>query len=194
MQGCKTDRQNGCKDPHKCASVAEAIVIKLAQKFNPTAQIRKDDLTLMHRRLKKNAKVSVENGDELIFNPSVTTRKNLSDAFRIFAPKQIPTLPALRPLRVTDPAPLTIFTDGSCLHNGQHNAISGAGVWVADGHPLNRLIRVPGQEQSDQTREIAIVVALQVAPRSVDLTIITDSRYAIQASPNHLNTTKTRHG
>ena len=181
-RGCETDRRNGCKDPHKCASTAEAIVIKLAQKFNPTTQTRKDDLTLTHRRLEKNARASVENGDELIFNPTVTTKNNLSDAFRIFAPKPTPTSPALRPLRDTDPAPITIFTDGSCQHNGQHNAICGAGVWVSDAHPLNRSIRVPGQEQSNQTGEIAvIVVALQVAPRSTDLTIITDSRYAIQS-------------
>ena len=179
-RGCKTDRRNGCKDPHKCASVAEAIVIKLTQKFNPTAQTKKDDLTLTHRRLEKNARANVEN--ELIFNPSVTTKGNLSDAFRIFAPKPNPTSPALRPLRDADSAPLTVFTDGSCLHNGQHNAISGAGIWIADGHPLNRAFRVPGQEQSNQTAEIAaIVVALQAAPRSADLTIITDSRYAIQS-------------
>ena len=161
--------------------MVEAIVIKLAQKFNPTAQTKKDDLTLTHRRLEKNAKANVENGDELIFDPSVTTKGNLSDAFQIFAPKLNPTSPALCPLRDADSAPLTVFMDGSCLHNGQHNTISRAGIWIADGHPLNRAIWVPRQEQSNQTTEIAaIVVALQATPWSADLMIITDSRYAIQ--------------
>ena len=180
--GCEEDRSRGCKDPHKCASMAEAIIIKLSQKFNPTASTRKDGLTLTHRRLEKNARASVENGDELIFNPSVTTKNNLSDCFRVFAPKPTPALLMLRPPPDSNPAPLTMFTDGSCLHNGQHNAISRAGVWVADGHPLNRAICVPGWEQSNQTGEIAaIVVALQIAPQSADLTIIMDSRYAIQS-------------
>ena len=181
-RGCETDRLNGCKDPHKCLSVAEAIVLKLAQRFNPTARTRKDGLTLTHRQLEKNARANVENGDELIFNPSVTTRNNLSNAFRIFTPRLDTSSSALHPPCDIDSAPLTIFTDGSCLHNGQHNAVSGVGVWLVDNHPLNRAIWVPGHEQSNQTGELAaIVVALQVAPRSADLMIITDSRYAIQS-------------
>ena len=182
---CEEDRLKGCKDPHKCASTAEAIIIQLAPKFNPTAPAQRDDLTLTHRRREKNAKANVENGDELIFNPTVTTRTNLADCFRIFPSHPTPQIPALRTSQDTPTvptAPWTVYTDGSCLHNGQHNAICGAGIWVADGHPLNRVIRVPGPEQSNQAGEIAaIVVALQNAPPSTDLTIITDSRYAIQS-------------
>ena len=180
--GCVADRSNGCKDPYQCVSAAEAIVLKLSQKFNPTAPTKKDGLTLTHRRLEKNVRANVENGDEIIFNPSVTTRNNLSDCFRIFTPNPTPALPSLRPPCDESIAAMTMFTDGSCLHNGQHNVICGAGVWVANNYPLNRAIRVPGPEQSNQTGEIvAIVVALQIALKSADLTIITDSRHAIQS-------------
>lgn len=82
---------------------------------------------------------------------------------------------------------MTIFTDGSCLHNGQQHTTCGAGVWITDGHPLNKAIRVPGPAQSNQTGEIAaIVVALQISPPTSDLTIITDSRYAIQSLTDSL--------
>ena len=179
---CEKDRSEGCQNPHKCASTAEAILIQLAQKYNPNDRPRKDDLTLTHRWKEKNARANVENGDELIFNPSVTTNTNLADCFRIFPLHPTPHTPALRPPQETPTVPMTVFTDGSCLHNGRHNAICGAGIWISAGHPLNREIRVPGHEQSNQTGEIAaITVALQTVPPSVDLTIVTDSRYAIKS-------------
>jgi len=137
---CAEDHRKGCKDPHKCTDAAEAIILKLSPKLNPTAAPQKDALTLTHHRLEKNARADVANGDELIFNPSVTARSNLSECFRIFAPQPSPDLPALRLPRDPTAAPLTIFTDGSCLHNGQHNATCGAGIWLAEGHPLNRAI------------------------------------------------------
>ncbi|KAL4064644.1 hypothetical protein J3A83DRAFT_4048731, partial [Scleroderma citrinum] len=50
-----------------------------------------------------------------------------------------------------------------------------AGIWYADNHPLNKVIRVPGPNQSNQTGELAgIIVALQIAPQMSELTIITD--------------------
>ena len=186
---CTKDREDGCKNPHKCASTAEAIILKLSAKLNPTAPSQKDGLTLTHRRLEKNARADIANGDELTFNPSVTIRTNLSECFRIFPSQPTPDLPALRLAQDNNIAPITIFTDRSCLHNSRHNAVCGAGVWIANGHPLNKAIRVPGPEQSNQTGEIAaIVVALQTSPPSADLTIISDSRYAIQSLTNSLET------
>ena len=81
-----------------------------------------------------------------------------------------------------DPQPtLTVYTDGSCVNNGRQDARSGAGVWLKDDHPLNRAIRVPGQDQSNQTGELAgILVALQTVAQTAELTIVTDSQYAIK--------------
>jgi len=75
--------------------MAEAISLNLSTKFNPTALTLKDGLTLTHRRLEKNARANVARGDELTFNPSVMTRTNLYECFRVFAHQPIPTLPAL---------------------------------------------------------------------------------------------------
>ena len=85
-------------------------------------------------------------------------------------------------MRLIAPPPiqLTVYTDGSCLQNGSNNARSGGGVWFSNGHPLNRVICVPGWDQSNQAGEIAaVVVALQSVPWDADLTIITDSQYVI---------------
>ena len=87
------------------------------------------------------------------------------------------------------PSQLMAYTDGSCLFNSLNNAQCGEGVWFADGHPLNRAICVPGQEQSNQTGEIAaVIVALQSVPRNADLTIITDSQYVIKTIIHSLET------
>ena len=91
-------------------------------------------------------------------------------------------LTALRRKNDENPQPeLTAFTDGSCINNGRQGARSGAGVWVADNHPINQSIRVPGPEQSNQTGELAaILAALQSVPQTTKLTIVTDSQYAIK--------------
>ena len=130
---CIKDQEEGCKNPHKCASTAEAIILKLSAKLNPTAPSQKDGLTLTHRGLEKNARADIANGDELTFNPSVTTRTNLSECFRIFPSQPSPNLLALQLVQDNNNACVTIFTDGSCLNNGQHNTACGAGIWITSG-------------------------------------------------------------
>ncbi|KAG1816752.1 uncharacterized protein BJ212DRAFT_1271086 [Suillus subaureus] len=57
-QACKTDRNNGCLNPHKCAASANMILNKLNQKLNPLAKSNTDDLTLTHHRKEKTTKPS----------------------------------------------------------------------------------------------------------------------------------------
>jgi ribonuclease HI len=53
-------------------------------------------------------------------------------------------------------------------------------VWIADCHPANRLIRVPGQVQSNQLGEVvAVVAALQAIENYIPITLKTDSMYTI---------------
>ncbi|KAF8131682.1 ribonuclease H-like protein, partial [Boletus edulis] len=69
------------------------------------------------------------------------------------------------------------------------NAQSGSGIWISEDHPLNRAIRVPGTHQSNQTGEIAAVVAtLQAVDPTTPLKIISDSRYTIDGLTKHLKT------
>ena len=96
--------------------------------------------------------------------------------------------PALRPHTQTDhQRDISVYTDGSCLNNGRLDARSGAGVWFANNHPLNKSIRVPGPEQSNQTGELAaILTAVQAVALTTNLTIVTDSQYAIKTLTNSL--------
>ena len=180
---CELDRGKGCINPHKCAINANSLLLGLETKLNPAISRQKDNLSLTHRRKEKNNRAIIKRGDELIFNPSVTTRTSLEDCFRVFSTQQAPSHPATRPLAQGIPhPPLIMYTDGSCEHNGSANAKCGAGIWIEEAHPLNKAIRVPGPHQSNQIGELAaILVALQTAPITADLTIITDSQYAIKA-------------
>ena len=193
---CTRDKARGCKDPHSCTSTAEAILLNLRQKYNPTGPTNKDDLTLTHRCMEKNARANIARGDEITFNLSVTTRLKpirLLQNLRKPTPRPLPCAPPSTIQPTPPPPPLTLYTDSSCLHNGQQNATCGAGIWAADDHPLNRAIRVPGDTQSNQIGELAaVVVALQIAPLSADLTIIMDSRYVIQTLTVSLPTSEDR--
>ncbi|KAG1728984.1 ribonuclease H-like protein [Suillus paluster] len=89
--------------------------------------------------------------------------------------------------RPTNDRKLTIYTDGSCTNNGKENAKCGGGIWVGEDHPLNRAIRIPGPDQSNQAGKLAaILVALQSVDPLTPLTIITDSQYVINGLTTHL--------
>ena len=187
---CKKDRAKGCKNPHRCAFNARNLLTGLARKLNPATPRQADNLTLTHHRLEKNAKANIKRGDEVIFNPTVTTRTSLKDCFRVFVTQPPSDQSATRPKSEEEPPPpMVMYTDGSCVNNGLLDAKSGAGVWVNDAHPLNKAVRVPGPLQSNQVGELAaVLIALQTAPRKADLTIITDSQYVIQALNHSLQT------
>ncbi|KAH7914513.1 hypothetical protein BJ138DRAFT_974891, partial [Hygrophoropsis aurantiaca] len=82
-KACKSDRLKGCKNPHKCAIIANNIIKKLAPIYNHRREPKFDNLTLTHRRIEKNQKADVPNGDEIIFDPSITTKESLGEGFRI---------------------------------------------------------------------------------------------------------------
>ncbi|KAG1829528.1 hypothetical protein DFJ58DRAFT_611657, partial [Suillus subalutaceus] len=178
---CTEDRLAGCQNPHKCAQTAKDILDNLLPKFNPNTTPRKDNLTLTHRRLEKNARARKQPQGEVLFDPAITARDNLSDCFRIFTlPSRSLQIPAYR-LRIpaanrqTTNEVLTIFTDGSCINNGKYNAKCGGGIWVEDDHPMNREISMPGTDHSNQIGElIAVLVALQNAPLLTPIKIMTD--------------------
>ncbi|KAI0037866.1 hypothetical protein FA95DRAFT_1668582, partial [Auriscalpium vulgare] len=79
---CRTDKANACKNPHRCALEAQAMLGQMDEKTNPTRPEPKDGLSFTHRRREKHRK-AIENKDEVTFDPSVTTEK-LADAFRVF--------------------------------------------------------------------------------------------------------------
>jgi ribonuclease HI len=82
---------------------------------------------------------------------------------------------------------ITIYTDGSCINNGQNNAQAGSSIWIAPNNPLNKALRVPGTEQSNQTGELyAILQAIKTAPTNALILIKTDSKYALNGLTKNL--------
>ncbi|KAG1856507.1 ribonuclease H-like protein [Suillus tomentosus] len=83
---------------------------------------------------------------------------------------------------------ISIYTDGSCLNNGKHNAKAGSGIWISAGNERNKTIRIPGHQQSNQIAEVtAILVALQQTEPYIPITFISDSRYAIDGLTKHFS-------
>ena len=177
---------------HKCASAAKKIINKLHPKFNPNASPRKDNLTLTHRRREKNTRAIVNRHGEIIFDPTVTAKTSLSECFRIFAKSTQTQAPAYRLQhpsirRCTGNDLLTVYTDGSCVMNGRADARCGSGIWIADNHPLNKSLRIPGPSQSNQIGKIAaILVALQSINPLTPIKFVTDSKYLIDGLTTHL--------
>jgi ribonuclease HI len=78
-------------------------------------------------------------------------------------------------------------TRGACINNGKESAQCGAGIWFGPDHELNKAIRIPGREQSNQVGELgAIIAAIEAVPINQPLKIISDSRYAIEGLTENL--------
>ena len=121
-----------------------------------------------------------ETNGAITFDPSIPSGKNLADIFRIFVDQsKISNHLALRSHQFRENAPypkITIYTDGACLNNGKENAACGGGIWISPENPLNKLIRVPGQVQSNQIGEIAaIIIAMEAVPIFQPLEIVVDA-------------------
>ncbi|KAI4199651.1 MAG: hypothetical protein LQ350_004442 [Teloschistes chrysophthalmus] len=75
---------------------------------------------------------------------------------------------------------LRIHTDGSALGNGKAGAFAGVGVYFGPGDKRNVSETLPGPRQTNQRAELtAIFRALEIVPKNRDVSIITDSKYAI---------------
>ncbi|PHH63983.1 hypothetical protein CDD80_1166 [Ophiocordyceps camponoti-rufipedis] len=75
---------------------------------------------------------------------------------------------------------LKIWTDGSSLANGKVGSRAGVGVFFGDGDARNVSERLEGELQTNQRAELmAMVRALQIAPRAQTVQIVSDSQYSI---------------
>ena len=82
---------------------------------------------------------------------------------------------------------MRVYTNSACMNNGKHNAECSSRVWIKEEHPLNRALKVPGERQSNQVREIAaVIVATETLLNYCKLTIITNSMYVIDGLIKHL--------
>ena len=190
-QDCVHDRKRGCSNPHACATAAQIRIDQLAPKMNPlTPGDKHGNLTLTKRRKKRNESARTQN-EEILFDPTITSKEDLTECFRIFTdPTRISDKPAER----IDPREtmisldeIKVYTDGACFNNGKANAQSGSGIWFGPDHSMNKAFRVPGPLQSNQVGELAaVIVATNCVPRFQPLKIITDSRYVINGLTYYL--------
>ncbi|KAL8952370.1 MAG: hypothetical protein Q9222_001706 [Ikaeria aurantiellina] len=84
------------------------------------------------------------------------------------------------PAGIAQSGALRIHTDGSALGNGAAGAFAGVGVYFGPGDKRNVSETLPGPRQTNQRAELtAILRALEIVPKNRDVSIITDSKYAI---------------
>ena len=186
---CTDDKEQGCTNPHRCATEAHTRLNLIQPKYNPTRQDPPDGLSLTKRRKMRN-ETARQNNEEITFDPAMTSGEDLAECFRIFTdPDKTTTQPARR-LQVLEPTPRAreqiVYTNGACLKNGKMDAKCGSGVWFGPDDQRNQAIRVPGDAQSNQVGEIATVIAaIKTADPRQPLKIITDSKYVIEGLTTH---------
>ncbi|EPS95585.1 hypothetical protein FOMPIDRAFT_48592 [Fomitopsis schrenkii] len=80
---CERDRRAGCRHPMKCCLAAKRALTEILPKWHPGEESPKDGLSLTKRREERNEDAFNEGGI-LTFNPSITQRGELENAFRVF--------------------------------------------------------------------------------------------------------------
>ncbi|RDB23311.1 Transposon TX1 uncharacterized protein [Hypsizygus marmoreus] len=179
---CQEDRFSGCENPSECMKHAKKLILRLSDKWRP-------DATQRANRNRNENEDREDEGEKTLFNPDFKV-DSLREGFRVFTnPQKTSHTPAKRlELDNDDQAPdsLQVYTDGSCLKNGDEDARAGSGIWYGPDDGRNSAIRVPGEEQSNQTGEInAILQVAKVSPMA-PLHIISDSQYVIKGLTKYL--------
>ncbi|KAF5345556.1 hypothetical protein D9758_012008 [Tetrapyrgos nigripes] len=159
---------------------AKQLLNTLPQKWGPQCELAEDCETSLE------SLESTWNDGWEPFDRTVTTDGDLSDVFRIFTNKESKNLHTIYiPSHVTtlDSADqtITIAMDGSCTKNREDDARAGAGIFIDQGHTLNRSIKLPLYIlQSNQTGElVAVKVAAETTPPQLQLNIEMDSKYVL---------------
>ena len=178
-------------DPHMCAEEALQRIHNIKPKLNPLQPNGHHGNLSLTKRCKARNAMAIQNQGVVLFDPSITSKNDLAECFRVFAePNRISEIPAesLEPYgRNLGLQEISIYTDGACMENGKENTCSGCGIWISHNHPGNKAIQIPGESQSNQVGEIAAVIAAAEAVLGCcPLKIITDSKYIIEGLTMHL--------
>jgi len=81
---CNTDRLLNCLNPHDCATEATIRLQQINSKWNPLTNLpASDNLLLMLSRKARN-KQAKKNNKHITFGPSITSKTDLTECFRIF--------------------------------------------------------------------------------------------------------------
>lgn len=187
---CVEDRRKyGCTNPHRCACAAEKLLERLQPKWNPDQTYHADGLSLTPNRGRANETARADKG-RIVFDPSITETTPLATIFRVFTSPAIPgERVAARPPRPfsVDSEEVEVYTDGSCIKNGNADAVAGSGAWFGRNDERNVGARVPYNTQSNQSAEIyAVMLAEQRVPPFAPLHVVSDSKYVVDGLTTHL--------
>jgi ribonuclease HI len=189
---CRSDRENGCAKPWKCAEEARSMLWNINPKMNRREMREQDNLSLTKNRKAKNRR-NLRRRKNIIFDPSVTVDGGLRESIRIFVdPFRSADFPPARPQKpargiTARDRKVVVFTDGSSIGNGSADAKCGAGVWFGEGDERNISKRPPTSEQTNQAGEIAaVILAAQSVPPFTKLVIKSDSLTTIEGLTTHL--------
>ena len=194
---CKNMRTTEkCTHPFECLNLAATLLKKIHPKWNPL--VDQTDT----QAAQPNDEQRTPEETTLIKRDNEAT--HLKESITIFGSKSqaTPDTPRTAPRTTNVPnRPLTVYTDGACIKNGEEDASAGLGVWYGDDDSRNLSMKVPIQEQSNQTGELlAVLMAVKNHPPNEDLEIISDSRYVIDGLTKNRerwearNWTDTHHG
>ncbi|KAF8868736.1 hypothetical protein BD779DRAFT_1405156, partial [Infundibulicybe gibba] len=159
----------GCENPVKCRRKAASTLGNLPPKWNP----------FLNPAEEINITPNQPTTNQVRFEKDVTTRGNLKEGFRVFTD---PIVWSTHPATHQDNEPgqgshtNTIYTDGSCINNGDEDARAGGGIWYAPGDARNQAYKLPRTvEQSNNTGEAAaILLAIQNEQTDADILIKMD--------------------
>ena len=138
---CSYLRSQGCQHPETCYCAAENLLTSLSTRFDlyedpdPTPNLTRSDRDMIQQH-------TIGNTNEILtFGHLRQADHNIRNQLRIFTPPW--TLPT--PLDTADPGPTgngVVFTDGSCLNNGEAKARASSGIWFGHSNPQNSSILV----------------------------------------------------
>ncbi|KAF5381553.1 hypothetical protein D9615_005523 [Tricholomella constricta] len=187
---CQRSRRLGCQNPDKCRKVGKKSLNALSDKWHPKSNLElqvapNDELPEIGQR-------GEDTDSPITFNQNYITQDNLTNGIRVFINDKTQTNSPATPIRDnTDNTPeIRVWTDGSCIANGDENARAGSGLWYGENDQRNLAIKLPlDMEQSNNSGEAAaILIAARNAPPNATLHIFSDSKIVIEGLTKNLNT------
>ena len=173
---------NTCKHPYKCIERARCLSESIQDKWSPTKNLHPDFFTAPAPN-ETGPKYDPSTRETIYTIDPFRVEKSLGECFRVFTTNTLPPHQiAERAPRTAnfDLPPMTVYTDGSCLNNGESTASAGSGVWFGENDMRNAALKTPGPDQSNQTGELyAVLHALSTSPKDRALIIRTNSKYVI---------------
>src|SRR5882724_4860789 len=168
--------------------MAEKLLKTLGDKWNPI-KCTPYKGNLDHIPIRQDANKEIGDGPDL-YNPDITEKGEPEKAIRIFLNKRKEAEENLKPVHRKHTYPQeqwTLYTDGACCEGNTSRARASTGTFCLEDGTKNHALRIPGPSQTNQRGELmAIVKALSLISKGDELTIITDSWYAIKGIIEYL--------